>query len=236
MVKFLVLALFYGDHPELALRCARTLRALRDTGQVDLRIGLNEVSARSRAVLDELLPGVEAETADPQIYKCPMMRRLLAGYRGDATHMMWFDDDSCLMPGVQVLPWLRAVAMRAADAPALGSLYRQQLTPPQRDWVRRQPWFTGREVPEAVEFPTGGWTVAPLDLMRRFDWPGPDLGHNGSDLVLGALLHQQGLAPQNFRMGLAINADAELRESEAPRRGTVESPDTHTWGTWRPKA
>ncbi|TWO70835.1 hypothetical protein FN976_12770 [Caenimonas sedimenti] len=235
MVKFLVLALFYGDHPELAQRCGQTLRALRNTGQVDLAVGLNEVSPRSRAVLDELLPDVETESADPQIYKCPMMRRLLAGYRGDATHLMWFDDDSCLQPGVQAAPWLRAVTARAEHAPALGALYTQHLTPAQRDWVRQQPWFTGREVPETILFPTGGWTVVPLDLIRRFDWPGEALGHNGSDLVLGALLHQQGLEPQAFRMGLAINADAQLRESEAPRRGYVETPDQHTWGTWRPE-
>ncbi len=235
MVKFLVLALFYGDHPELAQRCGLSLRALRDTGRVDLRIGLNAVSPRSRAVLDALLPGVESEAADPQIYKCPMLRRLLAGYSGDATHLMWFDDDSCLKPGVHAARWLQTVAERAAQAPALGALYTQALTPAQREWVRRQAWFTGREIPEAVEFPTGGWTVVPLDLVRRFDWPGPELGHNGSDLVLGALLHQQGLVPQQFRVGLAINADAQLRESEAPRRGYVESPEQAVWGTWKPQ-
>jgi hypothetical protein len=235
MVKFLVLALFYGDHPELAQRCGQTLRALWNTGRVDLRIGLNEVSPRSRAVLDALLPGVSNESADPQIYKCPMMRRLLAGYDGDATHLMWFDDDSCLVPGIQAGPWLQAVSQRAAEAPALGSLYTQELTPAQQEWVRRQAWYAGREVPDAIEFPTGGWTVAPLDLVRKFDWPGAELGHNGSDLVLGALLHQQGLQAQHFRMGLAINADAQLRESEAPRRGYVESPDQHTWGTWKPE-
>jgi hypothetical protein len=102
VVKFLVLALFYGDHPQLARRCAGTLRALWNSGRVDLRIGLNEVSARSRAILDQLLPGVEQVVADPQIYKHPMMRRLVQEYRGDATHMMWFDDDSCLQPGIEV--------------------------------------------------------------------------------------------------------------------------------------
>lgn len=234
MVKFLVLALFYGDHPELALRCGRTLRDLHATGQVDLRIGLNEVSPRARAVLDELLPGVPMERAEPQIHKCPMMRRLLAGYRSDATHMMWFDDDSCLMPGVHAGHWLRAVATRAATAPALGALYTQQLTPAQQQWIREQPWFTGPQPPASVVFPTGGWTVIPLALMRRFDWPPAALGHNGSDLVLGAMLQQQGLAPEPFRMGLAINADAQLRESQAPRRGVVESPEQHVWGTWRP--
>src|SRR4051812_24761686 len=90
VVKFLVLALFYGDHPQLAERCGTTLRALWNTGKADVRIGLNEVSPGSRAILDRLLPGVPRTAADPQIYKYPMMRRLLQEYEGDATHMMWF--------------------------------------------------------------------------------------------------------------------------------------------------
>lgn len=225
MVKFLVLALFYGDHPELALRCGQSLRALWNTGQVDLRIGLNETSARSRAILDQLLPGVEAEAADPQIYKYPMLRRLLAGYRGDATHLMWFDDDSCLLPGVDARGWLRAVGARAAATPGtLGSIYTLQLTPAQREWFTQRPWATGRPVPEEITFNTGGWLVVPLDLLRRCGWPDPELAHNGGDLTLGALLHQQGLRPEQFRVGLAINADRDLRESQAVRRGASQPP------------
>jgi len=223
VVKFLVLALFYGDHPELAARCGATLRALWNTGQVDLRIGLNEVSPRAKAVLDHLLPGVDALEADPQIYKYPMMRKLVATYRGDATHMMWFDDDSCLLPGVDARAWLAAVTQRAAQASGtLGSLYKQVLTPMQREWVLRQPWATGGPLPDEVLFNTGGWKVVPLELMRRFDYPAPDLQHFDGDLVLGALLQQQGLAPEQFRVGLAINADAHLRESQAARRGLLE--------------
>jgi hypothetical protein len=222
--KFLVLALFYGDHPDLAQRCGETLRRLWNTGQVDLRFGLNEVSPRAQAILAQLLPGVPAERADPQIYKYPMMRKLLAGYRGDATHMMWFDDDSCLLPSVNAGAWLQAVAQRAADGAAvLGSIYRQPLTRRQRDWIRQQPWYTGVEVAETIDFVTGGWKVVPLDLMRRLDWPDPRLHHNGGDLMLGAMLQQQGLAPEQFRTGLAINADPALQECRAPRRGYYET-------------
>lgn len=234
MVKFLVLALFYGDFPELAERCGRTLRMLWNTGRVDLRIGLNEVAPRSRAILGQLLPGVDTVDCDPQIYKYPMMRRLLATYEGDATHMMWFDDDSCLLPGTDPAQWLQAVTGRAAQTEGtLGSLYKQALRPAQVDWVTKQRWYAGREIPAEVLFNTGGWKTVPLALMRRWGWPEPDLGHNGGDLTLGVLLQQRGLEPQQFRMGLAINADAQLRESAAPRRGFVESPDQAVWGTWR---
>lgn len=226
LVKFLVLALFYGDHPQLARRCATSLRALWNTGRVDMRLGLNEASARTVAVLDELLPGVPRTVCKPQIYKHPMMRRLVREYRGEATHMMWFDDDSCLLPGLDVAAWLRTVSARAGQARgSLGSLYTQRLTEAQRQWVREQSWFTGREVPQEMLFNTGGWVVVPLDLMRRHDWPDAGLRHAGGDISLGALLHQQGLAPEPFRVGLAINADADLRESAAPRRGVTEPQD-----------
>ena len=233
MVKFLVLALFYGDHPALAHPCATTLPALWNTGRVDLRIGLNEASPATRAVLDELLPGVQREEADPQIYKYPMLRRLLAGYTGDATHLMWFDDDTALRPGLDVAGWLEGVERRAAQTPgSLGSLYTQALTPVQQAWVRQQPWYTGRALPREVLFNTGGWFVVPLALIRRCDWPGPHLRHGGGDILLGALLHQQGLAPEQFRVGLAINADAHGRESAAARRGVTEAPQPGEHRIW----
>lgn len=225
-MKFLVLALFYGDHSQLARRCAMSLRALWNTGRVDLRLGLNEPSPRTLAVLDELLPGVPRTVCTPQIYKYPMMRRLVREYEGDATHMMWFDDDSCLLPGLDVTGWLRTVSARAGQAHgSLGSLYTQKLTEAQRAWVRAQPWYAGREVPQEIVFNTGGWTVVPLALMRRHDWPDADLRHAAGDISLGALLHQHGLAPEPFRVGLAINADENLRESEARRRGVTEPQD-----------
>ena len=231
VVKFLVLALCYGDHPELAARCGATLRALWNTGRVDLRIGLNEVSARTRSVLEKLLPGVDLLAADPQIHKYPMMRRLLHAYAGDATHLMWFDDDSCLLPGLDAHAWLVAVSGRAERVQGtMGSLYTCVLSDAQKDWIRQQPWFAGREPPDELTFNVGGWFVAPLDLLRRFDYPFANLRHAG-DLALGALLHQQGLQAEHFRVGLAINADADLRESTARRRGTSETGLQHQGGT-----
>lgn len=228
-LKFLVCALFHGDYPALARRCALSLRALRDTGQVDLRIGLNEVSAAALrqidAALPGMVPGVDQLHANPQIYKYPMMRRLVHGYRGDATHLMWFDDDSCLTPGFDVARWLASVARHARTTQGtLGSTYTRAQTPAEQDWIRTQPWYTGRDIPAATLFNTGGWFVAPLALFRRFDWPPPALRHNGGDVALGALCHQQGLEVLNCKGGVAINADESLVESSAPRRGYSEHP------------
>lgn len=223
--KFLVCALFYGDYPALAQRCAMSLRALRDTGLVDLRIGLNEVSPRCRALIDAALPGVHSVAADPQIYKYPMMRRLVHSYQGDATHLMWFDDDSCLVPGLKVPRWLASVARQAQTAQGtMGSAYTRTLSHGEVEWIRAQPWYAGREIPPQTRFNTGGWFVVPLELLRRHDWPPTSLRHNGGDVALGALCHQQGLAVMNCEGGMVINADASLVNSSAPRRGFSEPP------------
>ena len=224
-VKFLVCALFYGDYPDLAQRCAASIRALRDTGQVDVRIGLNEVSPRSAALIDAALPGVERIGAVPQIYKYPMMRRLVHEYPGDATHVMWFDDDSCLQPGLDVSRWLDAVAQQAERTTgSLGAACGIAHSEVEKAWIRRQPWFTGKPLPATTVFSAGAWFVLPLALFRRFDWPPARLKHNGGDAALGALLYQQGLAVAPFRTGLVINADASLAEASAPRRGYSERP------------
>ena len=73
MVKFLLLALFDGDHPALAMRCCTALRALWNTGEIDVPIGLNEAAPRTRTAVERVLPGVEGVSADPQSYKYPMM-------------------------------------------------------------------------------------------------------------------------------------------------------------------
>jgi hypothetical protein len=223
--KFLVCALFHGDYPELARRCALSVQALRDTGRVDTRIGLNEVSDRSQAVIAAALPGVDAISAVPQLYKYPMMRRLVHEYRGDATHVMWFDDDSCLLPGLDVPRWLDEVALQAGRTHgSLGSVCGMPQSDIEKAWVRAQPWFTGRALPAMTVFNAGAWFVLPLALFRQFDWPPARLRHNGGDVALGALLYQQGLEVAPFRTGVAINADESLVEASAPRRGFSERP------------
>ena len=163
------------------------------------------------------------EQADPQIYKYPMLRRLLANYAGDATHLMWFDDDSCLAQGLDAARWLGLVGQRAQMTEGtVGSIYQCALTPPQQDWIRRQAWFTGKPLDGPAVFNLGAWFMAPLALFRRYDWPPPSLRHNGGDSTLGVLCHQQGLAVLDCSGGVAINADETLAEYSAPRRGYSE--------------
>ena len=142
--------------------------------------------------------------------------------------------DASQAAAVTVESLQRRLDTRTKPQGSLGSLYKQTLTAAQKDWIRAQPWYTGREIPDQLLFSNGGWRVLPLALMRKFDWPPPELVHAGGDLSLGALLQQQGLLPEAFRMGLAIGADLQLRESAAPRRGVTESGHAAWRDIWAP--
>jgi hypothetical protein len=188
-----------------------------------MRIGLNEVSARSRELIHGELPGVDTLSADPQIYKYPMMHRLVHGYTGDASHLMWFDDDSCLAQQLDAPHWLALVGQRAQMTQGTtGSIYASALTPAQQGWFRAQPWYTGRPLDQPARFNLGAWFMAPLELLRRFDWPPANLRHNGGDMALGVLCQQQGYAVLDCTGGVAISADDSLAEYTAPRRGYSE--------------
>lgn len=53
-----VCVLLYGDYPDLARRVLLPLRALFLSGDIHLRIGCNDISSRSRDVLEEIFPQI----------------------------------------------------------------------------------------------------------------------------------------------------------------------------------
>jgi hypothetical protein len=57
-------------------------------------------------------------------------------------------------------------------------------------------------------FATGGWWVANMDFLRRWDYPFKALHHNGGDSILGEVLRQQGLTPKHWAEGLRCHCEA----------------------------
>jgi hypothetical protein len=115
---------------------------------------------------------------------------------------MWWDDDSCLLPGTRPEPWLREAEGRMAHADALGALYYMLggLTANQAAWVRSRPWYGGREVRAGHKalFPTGGWWCARTAVLQEYGWPDPAIRHRGGDVMFGELCRQQGLRLAKF--------------------------------------
>jgi hypothetical protein len=204
-----------------------------DAGLIELRVGCNEVSDRTMEIVMSMSPHAQSErfhlvNSKENIFKYPMMRRLF-GYDGglpkieSTNRIMWFDDDSYIK-NPDPVRWLDLVEEKMQGADMIGSIYRLGLTHSQRKWIATQPWFGGKPVPNVATFATGGWWVLPATIVYQYNWPVPELNHRGGDVMLGQLCLQNGLRLVKFNEGVAINADAEGRESKSLRRGHDEDP------------
>lgn len=220
--------LFYGDHEGLARRCLGSVLASLDPGAVaDLRAGLSCVSPGTAAYVasalaDAPVPAYLVRPDDPALNpgKYPMMRRMFWGPRlpGPAEAVAWFDDDSHLA-GAGPGWWAEVLArLEPPHVGAVGKPYRIAPQGRQLDAVRAQPWYSGREpAPGGLfRFLTGGWWAAKYATLHRWDYPFPELRHNGGDVMLGQLLWQLGLSQVEFHDGVAVN--------DAPRRGLSTPP------------
>lgn len=231
---FTVCVLLYGDFPELAERCLGSIVQQCPRERIDLRIGLNEVSIRTQAVVNNLVISQGWLNGEQDLYvattnacKYPLMRRMFHDPDNPVTspYIVWFDDDSYLVEGASKQSlWLDRLAIEMQTTNMAGAVYNQHFGGNQHLWVRDQPWYTGKTVAKGQKavFATGGWWCIESAIIRKYDWPIPALRHRGGDVMLGELLRQQGIKLNNFRDGVAINADEEGRESKAPRRGFDE--------------
>lgn len=226
--SFTICALFFGDFPQLAERCLSSILRI-PSDQYELRIGLNETSVATRNVISALLRDhshYRYYESLENIHKYPLMRQMLHDPLAPITtpYTMWFDDDSFVKPKTDITLWLDELREKLADAVMVGRRFHIDAQGNQREWVQHQPWYTGKAVPRRFTFLTGGWWVLQSALLRRFNWPIPELDHRGGDVMLGELLRQQGLKVERFSTGVAINADDDGKEGNSPRRGFDSKP------------
>lgn len=227
---FSVNALFFGDHPDLAVRLLKSLIRVADWSLIDdVRFACNEVSDKTRqyvfAVASSLpVPAHVYAAADGKnVGKYPLMRRMLHDAQVDrvlrSSHIMWFDDDTFLT--AEESGWWQKVWGLAQEHTLLGSTYSIRQRGNQHLAIRKQPWFTGKPVGPTHRFwfCTGGWWVAPTAVLKQWNYPWPELHHNGGDSMFGELCRQQGYSIFKFNDGVAINADEHGVESAAKRRG-----------------
>jgi hypothetical protein len=221
--KFTVCVLLYGDFLNLARRCLEPLFKLRESGLVDLRLGLNEVSQPTRDYIKEhslgASQGIDVWLENPQVYKYPMMRQMFHSKPIETPYVMWFDDDSY----VKDASLLTQVETQMVDCDMLGSVYTIPYGNDQKEWCKSQPWYVGKPLSDKPRFATGGWWCIKTDVLKRFDWPTPELKHCGGDVALGILISQNDLKLKHFNKGVAINANAQGKESAAERRGASKT-------------
>lgn len=235
-----VCVLCFSDYLDLAKRCIGSIFASepwRSSVPVDLRMAANAPSKRllaylttmGRAFADHVRRVVLYLPQPPYRLKYPVMRRMFH----DSQHplgewAMWFDDDSYLESPSPT--WWEATYMAAAQADMLGQRWVRFLRGRQWDWIRAQPWFDPSVGPPkmfrgrpCVEFCTGGWWMLRESVIRRLNWPIPELRHFGGDMLLGEMCRHFRLRVIRYDQGVRINADWQGRHSKAPRRGLQES-------------
>lgn len=218
--RFTVCMLFYGNYPDLAQRCAGSVAAVT-SATMDIRIGLNKVCDRTRDIVLAAFPTAGVWEAEENARKYPMMRRML--YDADyplQPNVMWFDDDSYIdVTTALSYDWWTRIDDALRHSAMIGSKYGIPLTSKQREFIREQPWYKGKEVQKRAFFVTGGWWVAKSAVLTKLDYPWKYLDHRGGDVMLGEAMRQAGEALGQFRECVHINADEYGRESKSRPRG-----------------
>jgi hypothetical protein len=220
--QFTICSVLYGDYPQLADRLLGSLSSFVD--KFELRLGLNDVSQATHDMIYD--NGLSMECVDvgkPPFYKYPLMRRLLFDQPITTPYVMWFDDDSYIKESAPS-DWFERVADKMRTADMISKIYTMRLKGNQAHWIEDQPWFTGKSIPRTVNFAQGGWWVIETEILQKWNWPPPGDWHNGGDVMMGHLLHQQNLKLRNFEDHLGINADDTGKASSAKRRGANTRP------------
>jgi hypothetical protein len=239
--QFTIFVLLYGNYPDLAARCLNSIvRACYALVPHGIRIGCNAISPATESYIKAMVKGGWLQEKNiyrsPQnLHKYPVMRQMFYDAQNPIStpFTMWFDDDSFIKTEMATaapdfLTRVHKVMTTAAPGRALpmicGSPYTLQLEGHQRQWVSQQFWYRGEPITTHIPFITGGWWTADTARLHAINYPFPELDHRGGDVMLGVCCQQQGWRIVKFRDGLAINADAEGRESRSPRRGFDQAP------------
>lgn len=214
--KFTVCVVAYGDYPQLLSRCLDTLFTTLPVERIDLRIGYNgdELTKKcTKATLDVIraYPVTKLYVSDENIFKYPMMRRMLHDPSCPITtkYLLWFDDDSYVVDP----NWSKELATKILENQLervgmfgikfqhpLRRLFRPDHDP--RDWIRQATWFknkpfmtsSGVEASngDTLHFCVGGFWAASVQALSEADVPDTRLRNNGGDCLIGEMLHQAG--------------------------------------------
>jgi len=234
--QFSVCVLLYGDYPDLAKRCLGSIETSLDEGQTlvhDFRIGLNAVAPRVFEYVGRWAQNMAGNRGQPvylfvpphNVGKCPLMRKMF--YQRSiplARYVMWFDDDSFLVP---TPGWWQRMAEMISKADVIGQTgWGMPIRGNQWEWVRSQPWFNkevglppvhgGRRY---FRFVQGAWWVVRSEILSRYRWPPKEMVQAGDDCLFGELCRHQRIRVGEFTEGVRINADEKGVHSASRRRG-----------------
>jgi len=208
--QFSVCVLLYGDYPDLAKRCLGSIETSLDEGQTlvhDFRIGLNAVAPGVFEYVARWAQDIAGNRGLPvylfvpphNVGKCPLMRRMF--YQRSiplARYVMWFDDDSFLVP---TPGWWQRVAEMISRADVIGQTgWGMPIRGNQWEWVCSQPCFNA-----------GRWRGVDITVVKtRYFW----ISDQGLDRVLrhvSEFYHRMGIQI-SWRIETSLERHSDLRE------------------------
>lgn len=219
-----VCILFYGAGEKYLKLAQRVLNApMRDLADqnVEFRFGCNAVGDSTTAFLRDQIdkyfhwPIIFEQPVN--LFKYPMMRRMLHDVTITAPVTMWFDHDSYLDPDVDAAIWLARVLRQLRGCDMVGSVHKSMLSESQTDWVNEQPWKSGDMTTRYATYASGSWWAVNTPVLQKYNWPPSDLEQKGGDVLFGELFKQQRLSLCHFRDGVKINVNDAGVEGALPR-------------------
>lgn len=241
--KFTLFVLGFGDNLDLIERCVGSILDTCPRHRFDLRVALNQPSAR----LANYVLGLKESGHVTQLYrdytdrrKYPAMREMFHDHTCpiETPYVCWFDDDSwCRKKN-----WMPLLAESIrANHPHQGRLYGARmfhdLMTVKREgalrerWFQQAPWWRGRNLytgggqrtapnGSQIVFASGGFWALATHVIREAGIPDERLNHNGGDCTIGCQVTQAGYKIVDFspRPDKAI-----IAWSDAPRRGYQEA-------------
>jgi hypothetical protein len=233
--KFTIFVLFYGgeEYHQLHRRCIESIIATTPEDRVDIRVGSNQLNAKSVAMLDTYVANKQITKHyrhTDNAMKYPVMREMFFDPTCPITTkwVIWFDDDSICDKNPEWLQLLtqQIIAHHKNGNHMFGARLVWTLSQKQKDVCKSRAWYTGRHWQNnggtttpggtKITFATGGFWAITHEAIVKCDIPDLTTGltHNGGDWQIGCQLYQQGLGLKQFNGNKQF-----VNTSSVPRRG-----------------
>lgn len=227
--KIHLTTLCYGDYSNLGTRLFESWLRYVDWNDIkDVRIGMNAISQKYRDVVWQYATRIAAsgipvflvqEENNQNVYKYPMMRKLfysnfLPALTGK--FVWWWDDDGWIDATPKFWDGVKRAIYSEGNPELLGHVFYINLKDSQIARINAQPWVTTPIKPNhKVRFMQGGCWIAGTKFLRKWDYPFPELRHNGGDSILGLLASQQKITTRSL--------PKSIRSNDSKRRGETSA-------------
>jgi len=205
--EFTIAVLLYGDYLDLAKRCLEPILEIDEP--YNLFIATNAISENTKNYLSNIKNQLTIHNKVNE-YKYPVLKKLIQA--SNSKYFMWFDDDSYLKKPKGFLTKVKS----NMNADMIGWIYQNHPRGKQREWIKKQKWYSGKDIEEPTKFIHGSWWTATKEVLLESGWPWDGVKHRGGDIAMGFWMHQQNKIMSEFTEDIVFNM--------ASRRGFDEQP------------